>query len=162
MACPIRISFFKRIADLPLYIRSFFSKTAIYSASYIEQDIRTIDSKTVVSIYIHPVFFIDDDKIITPKLDGAKVVPESNLIRSKIIGDLIYDEDNKIMFYLDARLVGKKQRTSLLDIRNNRSWKARKVFSFLTHLIHYDGDNVKLGSIRNKPPVNYKNLISRQ
>ena len=162
MACPIRISFFKRIADLPLYIRSFFSKTAIYSASYIEQDIKMIGSKTVVSIYLHPVFFDEGDEIMAPNMIGAQVIPESNLIQTKILGDLIYDKDTNILFYLYAKLIGKNQRTSLLDIRNNRSSKARKVFAFLAHLIRYDGDTVKLGSIRNKPPVNYKNLISRQ
>ena len=162
MACPIRISFFKRIADLPLYIRSFFSKTAIYSASYIEQDIKMIGSKTVVSIYLHPVFFDEGDEILAPNMIGAQVIPESNLIQTKILGDLIYDKDTNILFYLYAKLIGKNQRTSLLDIRNNRSSKARKVFAFLAHLIRYDGDTVKLGSIRNKPPVNYKNLISRQ
>lgn len=93
---------------------------------------------------------------------GAQVIPESNIIQTKILGDLIYDKDTNILFYLYAKLIGKNQRTSLLDIRNNRSSKARKVFAFLAHLIRYDGDTVKLGSIRNKPPVNYKNLISRQ
>lgn len=162
MACPVRISLFKRIADLPLYIRSLFSKTAIYSASYIEQDIQMIGSKTVISIYLHPVFFDEGDEIMAPNMIGAQVIPESNLIQTKILGDLIYDKDTNILFYLDAKLIGKNQRTSLLDIRKNRSSKARKVFAFLAHLIRYDGDTVKLGSIRNKPPVNYKNLISRQ
>lgn len=162
MACPVRISFFKRIADLPLYIRSLFSKTAIYSASYIEQDIQMIGSRTVVSIYLHPVFFDEGDEIMAPNMIGAQVIPESNLIQTKILGDLIYDEDTNILFALDARLIGKKQRTSLLDIRKNHRSKARKVFAFLAHLIHYDGDNVKLGSIRNMSPVMYNDLISRQ
>ena len=160
MACPVRISFFKRVVDLPLYIRSFFSKTAIYSACYIEQDVQTIGSKTVVSIYLHPVFFDEGDEIMAPNMMGAQVIPESNLIQTKILGDLIYDKETNILFTLDARLIGKNQRTSLLDIRKNRSNKARKVFAFFAHLIRYDGDTVKLGSIRNKPPVAYVDLIS--
>ena len=160
MACPVRISFFKRVVDLPLYIRSFFSKTAIYSACYIEQDVQTIGSKTVVSIYLHPVLFDEGDEIMAPNMTGAQVIPKSNLIHTRILGDLIYDEDTNILFSLDARLIGKNQRTSLLDIRKNRSSKARKVFAFLAHLIRYDGDTVKLGSIRNKPPIAYMDLIS--
>ena len=97
---------------------------------------------------------------MAPNMMGAQVIPESNLIHTKILGDLIYDEETNILFTLDARLIGKNQRTSLLDIRKNRSSKARKVFAFFAHLIRYDGDTVKFVSIRNKPPVAYMNLIS--
>lgn len=159
MAYPFRISFFKVVTDLPLYIGSFFSKTAIYKASYIEQSVRTIGSKSIINVYLHPVFFDEGDEIMAPHLAGAKIIPKSNLIRTRIMGDLIYDEDSKILFSLDARLIGKNQRTSLLDIRKNRRGKARKVFAFLAHLIRYDGDTVKLGSIRNKPPVVYRDLL---
>ena len=104
--------------------------------------------------------FDEADEIMAPNMTGAQVIPKSNLIHTRILGDLIYDEDTNILFSLDARLIGKNQRTSLLDIRKNRSSKARKVFAFLAHLIRYDGDTVKLGSIRNKPPVAYVDLIS--
>ena len=155
----VNMSLFQVLADLPLYIRSFFSKTAIYRASYIEQEVRSIGSKSAVSFHLHPVIFAEGDQIHAPKLTEAEVIPDTNLIRAKLLGDLIYDEDNKILFSLDARLVGKKEQTSRLDIRQNRKRKTRKILAFLAHLIRYNGGNVKLRSIRNKPPVNYRNVV---
>lgn len=159
METPKSISLLQGLQDLPLYIRSFFSKTAIYRASYIKQDVRSVDSKSVVSISLHPVFFEEGDKIKAPILSEATIIPNSNLIRSKIVGDLIYDEDNQILFSLDARLIGKKQKTSLLDISQNNKGKVSKTLAFLAHLIGYDGDTVKLGSIHNRQPVDYKDLV---
>lgn len=159
MAHSRRLPIFKVIADLPLYIRSFFSKTAIYKASYIKQEIRSIGSKSAVIIYLSPVFFDEGDEILASQLAGAKIIPESNLIKARFLGDLIYDEENSILFSLDAKLIGKKQRTSLLEIHKNHSVKVKKVVAFLAHLINYDGENVKLGSIRNTPPVAYRNLL---
>ena len=155
----VNMSLFQVLADLPLYIRSFFSKTAIYRASYIEQEVRSIGSKSAVSFHLHPVIFAEGDQIHAPKLTEAEVIPDTNLIRAKLLGDLIYDEENKILFSLDARLVGKKEQTSRLDIRQNRKRKTRKILAFLAHLIRYNGGNVKLRSIRNKPPVNYRNVV---
>lgn len=155
----VNMSLFQVLADLPLYIRSFFSKTAIYRASYIEQEVRSIGSKSAVSFHLHPVIFAEGDQIHAPKLIEAEVIPDTNLIRAKLLGDLIYDEENKILFSLDARLVGKKEQTSRLDIRQNRKRKTRKILAFLAHLIRYNGGNVKLRSIRNKPPVNYRNVV---
>ena len=155
----VNMSLFQVLADLPLYIRSFFSKTAIYRASYIEQEVRSIGSKSAVSFHLHPVIFAEGDQIHAPKLTEAEVIPDTNLIRAKLLGDLIYDEENKILFSLDARLVGKKEQTSRLDIRHNRKRKTRKILAFLAHLIRYNGGNVKLRSIRNKPPVNYRNVV---
>ena len=155
----VNMSLFQVLADLPLYIRSFFSKTAIYRASYIEQEVRSIGSKSAVSFHLHPVIFAEGDQIHAPKLTEAEVLPDTNLIRAKLLGDLIYDEENKILFSLDARLVGKKEQTSRLDIRQNRKRKTRKILVFLAHLIRYNGGNVKLRSIRNKPPVNYRNVV---
>lgn len=156
----VTMSFMQMIADLPLYIRSFFSDTAIYRASYIEQEVRSIGSKSAVSFHLHPVIFAEGDQIHAPQLAGAEVIPDSNLIRGKILGDLIYDDDNKILFSLDARLVGKKGQTSRLDIRQNRKGKTRKILAFLAHLVRYNGDNVKLRSIRNKPPIDYRTVTS--
>ena len=155
----VNMSLFQVLADLPLYIRSFFSKTAIYRASYIEQEVRSIGSISAVSFHLHPVIFAEGDQIHAPKLIEAEVIPDTNLIRAKLLGDLIYDEENKILFSLDARLVGKKEQTSRLDIRQNRKRKTRKILAFLAHLIRYNGGNVKLRSIRNKPPVNYRNVV---
>ena len=155
----VNMSLFQVLADLPLYIRSFFSKTAIYRASYIEQEVRSIGSKSAVSFHLHPVIFAEGEQIHAPKLTEAEVIPDTNLIRAKLLGDLIYDEENKILFSLDARLVGKKEQTSRLDIRQNRKRKTRKILAFLAHLISYNGGNVKLRSIRNKPPVNYRNVV---
>ena len=155
----VNMSLFQVLADLPLYIRSFFSKTAIYRASYIEQEVRSIGSKSAVSFHLHPVIFAEGDQIHAPKLTEAEVIPDTNLIRAKLLGDLIYDEENKILFSLDARLVGKKEQTSRLDIRQNRKRKTRKILAFLAHLIRYNGGNVKLRSIRNKPPINYRNVV---
>lgn len=155
----VTMSFKQMIADLPLYIRSFFSETAIYRASYIEQEVRSIGSKSAVSFRLHPVLFATGDRLNAPQLAEAEVIPGSSLIRTRILGDLIYDENNKILYFLEARLVGKKEQTSRLDIRQNRKRKARKILAFLAHLIRYDGDNVKLRSIRNKPPVNYRNVV---
>ena len=155
----VNMSLFQVLADLTLYIRSFFSKTAIYRASYIEQEVRSIGSKSAVSFHLHPVIFAEGDQIHAPKLTEAEVIPDTNLIRAKLLGDLIYDEENKILFSLDARLVGKKEQTSRLDIRQNRKRKTRKILAFLAHLIRYNGGNVKLRSIRNKPPVNYRNVV---
>ena len=155
----VNMSLFQVLADLPLYIRSFFSKTAIYRASYIEQEVRSIGSKSAVSFHLHPVIFTEGDQIHAPKLTEAEVIPDTNLIRAKLLGDLIYDEDNKILFFLEARLIGKKEQTSRLDIRQNRKRKTRKILAFLAHLIRNNGGNVKLRSIRNKPPVNYRNVV---
>ena len=156
----VTMSFMQMIADLPLYIRSFFSDTAIYRASYIEQEVRSIGSKSAVSFHLHPVIFAEGDQIHAPKLTEAEVIPDTNLIRAKLLGDLIYDEENKILFFLEAKLIGKKKQTSQLDILQNRKLKTRKVLAFLAHLIRYDGDNVKLRSIRNKPPVDYRTVTS--
>lgn len=156
----VTMSFMQMIADLPLYIRSFFSETGIYRASYLEQEVRSIGSKSAVSFRLHPVLFAAGDRLNAPQMAEAEVIPGSNLIRTQILGDLIYDEDNKILFFLEARLVGKKGQTSQLDIRQNRKGKTRKILAFLAHLIHYDGDNVKLRSIRNKHPVDYRTVIS--
>ncbi len=156
----VTMSFQQVIADLPLYIRSFFSKAAIYRASYIKKEVRSIGSKSSVSICLHPVLFAEGDQIHTPQLAGAEVIPGSSLIRTRIHGDLIYDEENKILFFLEAKLIGKKKQTSRLDIRQNHKNKTRKILTFLSHLIHYDGDNVKLRSIQNKPHVNYRTVTS--
>ena len=154
-----KITFIQGFKDLPLYIRSFFSKTAIYRACYIKQDIRSVDSKSIVSINLHPVYFSEGDVLKAPILSDAKIIPNSNLIQTKIVGDLIYDEDNKILFSLDAKVIGKERKTSLLDINRNNKGKVKRTLAFLAHLIHYDGDNVKLGSILNKQPVDYKDLV---
>ena len=64
----VTMSFQQVIADLPLYIRSFFSKTAIYRASYIKKEVRSIGSKSSVSICLHPVLFAKGDQIHTTQL----------------------------------------------------------------------------------------------
>ena len=93
----VNMSLFQVLADLPLYIRSFFSKTAIYRASYIEQEVRSIGSKSAVSFRLHPVLFATGDRLNAPQLAEAEVIPGSSLIRTRILGDLIYDENNKIL-----------------------------------------------------------------
>ena len=151
------LSYIKNAYD---YARCIFqAKGACYQAIYLEQEVRSIGEKVQVNVRIHPVQFAEDDEVTC--LPNYKVVPDSNIIESDMIEDLMFDRKRGIAFLLEARLYGSdNDKVSVWDIRKNRLKRVRMLFSFIKQVIYqrHQNENVKLGSVMNYPPVAYKDL----
>ena len=153
----------KGIVNLYDYLKcSLTSKAGRYQAVYIEQTMLAIDDKRQVNIGMHPVIFEEEDKL--PVLPNSEVVPGSDWVEADLTGSIYYDSGNKIVFLLDSRLYGGKDgrtEVSMMDTHRNRLRFGYNMLKFLGELLKNDDElrGARLGQVRNKPSIRYKDLV---
>lgn len=151
------------IIDLYDYARCCLtSKAGIYQAIYIQKQVLSIGDKKQVNITYQDVVFDDND---VPDLPNNPVVvnkPDLSVVELSCVRDLLYDDDNSIVYILNARTYGGKEgRDYASGIDNKKQCKKHRkmLFSFFCFLANNNSDNSRIGTIKAMPPIKYKDVV---